>query len=99
MMQSHALKHAATTSGFGIRGSQFYLPGPSQPCFAANAGHEYLASQGVRYFPLAPAQHFIRPQGLVQQFIPQGVGQQYVRGPSHQHQGLAQHHNVKDHGH
>ncbi|QHO56236.1 protein FAR1-RELATED SEQUENCE 5 [Arachis hypogaea] len=93
MTQSLAVNHAAAASRFGVWGPQFLLPGPGQPCFAANIGHQYyLANQGARYYPLAPAQQqFLRPQGLVQRFVPQGVlPQQYVGGPNPQFQGLAQ---------
>ncbi|XLU45450.1 hypothetical protein S245_040264 [Arachis hypogaea] len=93
MTQSLAVNHASAASRFGVWGPQFLLPGPGQPCFAANIGHQYyLANQGARYYPLAPAQQqFLRPQGLVQRFVPQGVlPQQYVGGPNPQFQGLAQ---------
>ncbi|MED6185930.1 hypothetical protein PIB30_118569 [Stylosanthes scabra] len=93
MTQSLAANHAAAASRFGVWGPQFLLPGPGQPCFAANIGQQYyLANQGARYYPLAPAQQqFLRPQGLVQRFVPQGVfPQQYVGGPELQPQELAQ---------
>ncbi|MED6135025.1 hypothetical protein PIB30_042433 [Stylosanthes scabra] len=93
MTQSLATNHTDAASRFGVWGPQFLLPGPGQPCFSANISHQfYLANQGARYYPLAPAQQqFLRPQGLVQRFVPQGVlPQQYVGGPNPQPPGLAQ---------